>query len=796
MTFKLMVVKEEYKKKPQGLEIGKIKNSFKDPTTIVEVTPKELFEFIGKGYTISPCVAKNGLKKENFISSQLIILDIDNSNSNIIITPEEVLDELKHNNFQPLGYHESFNSTDEKPKFHVLLLMEEPIYEPNKMEFILKTLQSCIKQSDIACKDVSRMYFTTNGEEKKIVLWDQDAIVKWEDILNYAHKNNIDFLPNNSSIRNKQIQKLEEDFDLYGFMKERNKPVYGENNNSNYVMFDTCCICGHKKDLVYYKDSNRFHCFGANGSIGGSAIDYIKLVENKSEPEAIEFLKNSKYYHKKVEEKEDYEDKKDDKSYKDKCIKEVISQLEKYNINITPEDIDWIEYIYTKKGLSGKVLCPKLAKAFKKVLNFIFIESSTDNKTIKYIYRDGVYKLISDKKLESFIKAFIPENILKSNDYKEVLELLSTDTENYISFDKLNTDENIINFRNGIYHFDTDELTAHTPECMSTIQIPCDYEPNPLVPTTGYFDKFINTISNNNKDEKKLLLQYLGIAISNIYGYRMKSALLLISEGDTGKSQLINLITALLGKENCTTIDLSELDKPFKLIHLNGKRFASFNDLSGIKMKSMSQFKMLTGGDNITDSFKGKDFIDFKFHGVLVFAGNLLPKWGLDRGDHVYRRMIFLEPKNIIPVEKQDKHLLEKLLTETPYIVSQLIKGAKEVISNGYRYDIPNSSLKIRNEFRIENDSVLTFINECMETVIRNPERDDLTTGQVYQLYLNWYKINIGNKNFEGNRNFVNLMKKNGVEISGKTHNGHNYYMHLVPTQDAIDNYWLNNNRY
>ena len=44
-------------------------------------------------------------------------------------------------------------------------------------------------------------------------------------------------------------------------------------------MFERCEICGHKKALVYYHETKTFKCFGANGNVGGSIIDYIKAVE-------------------------------------------------------------------------------------------------------------------------------------------------------------------------------------------------------------------------------------------------------------------------------------------------------------------------------------------------------------------------------------------------------------------------------------------------------------------------------------------------------------------------------------
>ena len=58
-------------------------------------------------------------------------------------------------------------------------------------------------------------------------------------------------------------------------------------------------------------------------------------------------------------------------------------------------------------------------------------------------------------------------------------------------------------------------------------------------------------------------MQFMGVCLSNIKGYRMKKALFMVSAGDTGKSQLKALTEKLLGKDNYTGIDLRDLEKRF-----------------------------------------------------------------------------------------------------------------------------------------------------------------------------------------------------------------------------------------
>ena len=97
----------------------------------------------------------------------------------------------------------------------------------------------------------------------------------------------------------------------------------------------------------------------------------------------------------------------------------------------------------------------------------------------------------------------------------ETFQDISTDL-TYICQDDLNTDEDLINFKNGLLRVTAAETTLmpHTPEVLSTIQIPCEWcgEAKP----TPVFDAYMHTLTNGDKAVEKLLLQYIGACISSL----------------------------------------------------------------------------------------------------------------------------------------------------------------------------------------------------------------------------------------------------------------------------------------
>lgn len=182
-----------------------------------------------------------------------------------------------------------------------------------------------------------------------------------------------------------------------------------------------------------------------------------------------------------------------------------------------------------EKKIEPKISCPKLAEFIRNNLRYFFVRNNAKSGILRYVYLEGYYKLVSDEEFEGIIKAFIPSNLQKFNLIVEVFKLLATDLK-FIPIDKLNTDQNIINFENGILDVNTGELKPHSPDYLCTIRIPCNYNRNVPVPKKQYFNRFMKELTGNNKYVKRFLLQYMGVALSNVAGYKMKQSLFMVGK--------------------------------------------------------------------------------------------------------------------------------------------------------------------------------------------------------------------------------------------------------------------------
>ena len=290
----------------------------------------------------------------------------------------------------------------------------------------------------------------------------------------------------------------------------------------------------------------------------------------------------------------------------------------------------------------ARVSAPLLAKYARENLHYLLVRGDGTQAVMKYVYKDGVYVLYDTAMMQGIIKEIIAEydeELVKMSIIKEVVSLLLSDLD-YTSQESLNQDEDIINFQNGLLKISGDqtELIPHTPEVLSTVQIPCFWKEESI--PTPVFDRYMATLTSGNKEVEQLLLEYMGACISNVQGWRMKKTLFMVGSGNTGKSQLKSLTEKLLGNSNFAGMDLSEIEARFGTSAIYGKRLVGSSDMSFMNIREIKSLKRITGGDNIHAEFKGQSSFTYTFQGLPWFCMNRLPRFSGDTGQWVYDRIM------------------------------------------------------------------------------------------------------------------------------------------------------------
>ena len=390
------------------------------------------------------------------------------------------------------------------------------------------------------------------------------------------------------------------------------------------------------------------------------------------------------------------------------------------------------------------VVTPLLAKYVREHVRYLLVRDNGKQGVLKYVYDGGVYKLYADDMFKGIIKGFIEDydpELVKMGQVSEALQHIVTDL-HYYSQDDLNVNEHLINFRNGLLSVTKDRLilNPHTPDILTTIQIPGDWkdEPSP----TPVFDQYMATLTNGRKDVENLLLEVLGVAISNVKAWRMKKSLFMVGPGDSGKSVLKSLAERFIGRGNFIGIDLKEIEARFGTGAIYGTRLAGSSDMSFLTVDELKTFKKITGGDSLFAEFKGQQAFEFTYNGFLWFCMNRLPKFGGDDGQWVYDRIMVVQCPNSIPKEKQDKQLLDKLYYEREGILYKAVCALQTVIANGYRFSEPQCITAAREAYMSENSTVVGFFEECMCPWPNGKINYHCTTGRIYKVYQAWCREN------------------------------------------------------
>ena len=112
------------------------------------------------------------------------------------------------------------------------------------------------------------------------------------------------------------------------------------------------------------------------------------------------------------------------------------------------------------------------------------------------------------------------------------------------------------------------------------------------------------------------ILEFFGYCMTKNRGFQ--KLLLLKGSRGTGKSVLLSLLEKIVGRENISNVPLQNLEEKFHSIQLLHKLVNICCDISALPLKSTNSIKLITGGDTLTDSYKGRDLVTFSPYDLIV----------------------------------------------------------------------------------------------------------------------------------------------------------------------------------
>ena len=434
-----------------------------------------------------------------------------------------------------------------------------------------------------------------------------------------------------------------------------------------------------------------------------------------------------------------------------------------------------------------------LADSISRSLSYLIARRPDEEKDDFYLYEHGVYNKCNRNKVKSIILRYIPMSLASDNLVNNVYNLLLCQERNICSFRDLDTDEKYINLRNGLYNLDTRKLEPHTPKVYSTTQLACEYHPEdgsrPVF--NRYMDDLCSDRDGKVDEEKRAVLQeYFGLILSNVKVHRVKLCVVLWSIlGNSGKTQILNLIGELLGDGKIANIPRQHMNEAskFSLGSIIGKRMISIGDQTCSEIKDSAVFKQLTGGDPVKVEPKNKQPFYYTFPGGIAIACNNLPSFQDDKGGHLFERLCVVPCTNTIEKEWRDGAILDKMLKERDAIFNWFLEGLHRLIDNHFKVTKSQACEEAASEYRKKMDTVYRYLSEFY--IITGDRADMISKPDFESAYITWCSLN--ECSHVNKQNIKDRMEANGCpadkgNLDGKR--GVMVYRNLKQKNDGFTN--------
>ena len=338
-----------------------------------------------------------------------------------------------------------------------------------------------------------------------------------------------------------------------------------------------------------------------------------------------------------------------------------------------------------------------------------------------YVYKDGVY-VQGSTFIEAAMIKYIPR--LTKSRRTEILEYITL----VMTEEATPAPSNLIAFKNGIYDIVKDEMLPFDPKYIITNKINFDYNPkakSELVRNT------MRKISCNNDEITMLLYEVAGYCLFR--KSEMGKSFILTGSGANGKSTYLDMIRTMLGANNISSLDLSELCSEFKNATIVGKLANIGDDISGDFIPDVSIFKKLCTGEALTFNEKFKTPYQSESYAKLLFSANEVPRMGKSRDSYAIKRRVVLVPfKARFTKDDPDYSPFIKYELREPenieYLIKMAVEGLKCVLENK-EFTTCELVEQEMESYEAANNSVVSFLNDS-EVKVENE-----SVGEVYLAY-------------------------------------------------------------
>lgn len=297
-----------------------------------------------------------------------------------------------------------------------------------------------------------------------------------------------------------------------------------------------------------------------------------------------------------------------------------------------------------------------------------------------------------------------------------------------------------VNFVNGFLTEDL-RLLPHRADFGMTYTLPFRYivqdKPISLHHQAPLFSEFLETCWGQDSDftqkvdalQEALLISLFG------WGSQFQRVILLHGVAKSGKSQLLNIASALVSDEARSAVNPNAWNEPYTPSHMVGKLLNIAGELSEDRKIDGQRFKDIVDGSEITcRNIYGSPY-RARVTATHWFGSNHIPKTR-DTSDGFTRRWLILNFNNPVPESKVQIDIAGKIIVAERETIAAWAIQAMPRLQAQQGYTLPKSHETIMEEMACINNVVRAFVKNSNE--ISFEPKLQITEKKLYEIFWSW----------------------------------------------------------
>lgn len=338
---------------------------------------------------------------------------------------------------------------------------------------------------------------------------------------------------------------------------------------------------------------------------------------------------------------------------------------------------------------------------------------------VLHYFKDGVYVPAN---IDGIMIKHLPQ--LKKQQRTEVLSFMMA----YIDHNTEVSSANFIAFKNGIYDLSEGKLEPFTNDRVMTNKINWNYNPKAY---SELVDRVLNNLACDDESVRLLLEEVIGYCF-----YRrneLRKAFMLKGKKHNGKSTFLDMLGHLLGEDNISALDLSDLGHEYKAAGLFGKLANLGDDIEDEFIPSAGIFKKVVSGDRMSANVKFAAPIEFNPYCKLIFSGNTIPRLGRGKdSDAIIDRLVIIPFNASFRKGKENYNTWIKYDLRTAECMEYLVKigleGLHRVLANN-GFTTTEAIKQELTDYAESINPISTFFVEMGDSMANEP------TKKCYRMY-------------------------------------------------------------